>query len=171
MRMLIVALLLVTAVSAQDGPRKLVIEVDGKATTPFRARLLGDNAWLPVAALKQALNLDVKRETPGGPITVCRDDLCYVGPVAAMTEDDLEVDLDAVLAVIGATVKLKVLAPGQPVRYVIAAAAPAAEMPRAALLKPGDAFPDVTLERIGGGALRPSAFRGRKLVIASWASW
>lgn len=168
---LIVLLGAAPAALAQDGPRELVIEVDGKATTPFRARVKGGKAWVPVGRVKEALGLDVEREVSGGPITVCRDDLCWVGPAEAMTGDGLEVELDAVLAVIGARVELRVLAPNAPIRYVVGRATPAPEVPRTAILKPGDPFPDVVLERLDGGALRPSAFRGRKLVIVNWASW
>lgn len=35
----------------------------------------------------------------------------------------------------------------------------------------GDQFPDLSFATIGGGRLRLSDFRGKRLLIFSWSSW
>lgn len=170
-KILLVTLCAAALASAQDGPRQVVIEVDGKATTPFRARVAEGMAWLPVTAFDEAMGLEVKRMAAGGPALVCQGPLCYVGAAELLTEDDLEAQLDGVLALIGARVTLKVDAPDQPMRYVVASAQPETEEPALSLVKLGEAFPDLTFETLDGKTLRPSAFRGRKLLLVNWASW
>ncbi len=35
----------------------------------------------------------------------------------------------------------------------------------------GDQFPDVTLPMLGGGELRVSSLRGKKVLLFMWGSW
>ena len=102
---MLAVLLVVTSSALADD---LQLTVDGKTLPKVRVRLNDKTVWVKTAWVAKHLRLTVERPQDGGPVVVCQADLCHLGSPKLLTDDGKEVDLDGVLAVVGARIELKV---------------------------------------------------------------
>ncbi len=110
--------------------------------------------WMSDAAAERVTGWTLKPEG------MCRAELCVLLPVDAVK--DREVDVEAFWKKLGGPVV------ASDARDVFALGAPAEE--RNSALE-GLAAPDFTLPDIDGKPRRLSELRGKKVFLATWASW
>lgn len=110
--------------------------------------------WMSAAAAERVTGWTLKPEG------MCRAELCVLLPVDAVK--DREVDVEAFWKKLGGPVV------ASDARDVFALGAPAEE--RNSALE-GLAAPDFTLPDIDGKPRRLSELRGKKVFLATWASW
>jgi peroxiredoxin len=112
--------------------------------------------WLPFAELHNLLGWDIKSGT------LCRADRCVaVPPSANLTKNEL-IDLAAFAALLNMPLV------AAPEHHAIALAESPEE--KTALLQGGTA-PDFELTDLAGKTHRLSDYRGRKVLLVTWASW
>lgn len=113
-----------------------------------------DGLWLSAADAERVTGFALKPEG------MCRDELCVPLPVSAVSGN--EVDVSAFWTKLGGPVI------ASKDRDVFALGAPADE--RNAALE-GLVAPDFTLPDVGGVPRTLSQLRGKKVFLATWASW
>ena len=125
---------------------------------PSRAEVDGDGAWLPVAGLAEATGWSLKPEG------VCRDDVCV--PIPRGKESEFV--RDGTFNVL---------------RFAEHMGQPAVREPGADLVVVGEAAserharlsslaaPDFELPDLQGNNHRLSSYRGKKVLVVTWASW
>lgn len=148
----------------------LILTIDGKTHPQVRVRRHEKTLWIKTTWLAKHTGITVKQEAPGAPVVVCRDEVCWVGPDALLTDDGAECDLLGALRVLGAKSR-ELSTSGRPTTVDVTFPGDDPTFLALGQVAVGQPFPDVTLQLLNGGKVRLSEFRGRKLLIVNWASW
>jgi hypothetical protein len=154
-------ILVLTALPSMANPLRATIVYDDAATELTSAREDAGQLWITTADLKRATRFEVK------PQGVCRDELCFPLPKARQQEF-VHKDADGSWFNMTAFAQLV----HQPVAHDAALGTwyfglRADQSQQLSSLQ----APDFTLPDLQGKQHRLSDFRGRKILLVTWASW
>src|SRR6185437_17173724 len=157
---LLLTLLLVTVPAAAKDPHATIV-YDDAATDLASAREDAGQLWITTADLKRATRFEVK------PQGVCRDELCFPLPKA---KQETFIHKDAGKTWFNMTAFAELV--HQPVAHDAALATwyfglRSDQRQQLSSLQ----APDFTLPDLHGKLHRLSDFRGKKILLVTWASW
>jgi hypothetical protein len=161
-RFLVAAVLLCWAARVAPGGERRVVIYDGAVTEVGAAAFESKDLWLPLADLTHATKFTLKPEG------VCRDELCFPIP-GGRTKEFVVKRGDVTWFNLSEFGRLLQQPVAHDAKHGIWCFGPRPAVQNAHLTS--RLAPDFTLPDLKGKAHKLSDFRGKKVLLLTWASW
>jgi hypothetical protein len=159
---LLLVLLCLTVPAAAAGQGRRVVIYDGVATEVSAPAEPANDLWVTMTDLKRATRFEVK------PQGVCRDSLCF--PLPKSRKSEFVAKKGGVswfnLSAFARLIQQPLAADEKHAVWYFGPRLPEADTPLASLEAPNFTLPD-----LNGKAHSLAEFRGKKVLLLTWASW
>jgi hypothetical protein len=126
----------------------------------------GGEAYISAAALERDAAIAIKNLPGQKQVVACSAERCALVKGFVNDGGDLLVQVDSLARALGAKARFDEGRQNVSFEFLPDVAAPAGRVPRV-----GQLAPDFRLTKLDGSSVALSDFRGRRVLINSWASW